>query len=78
MKSVATDHPKKERTFPRLMIAPLNVIILMVGTGGPQHLYGKGVVVASSINVNPIGYYSESWHLDTLRDYEGSVTLSND
>ena len=58
----------KERPFPKLMKGTMeNELILMTKSGTGMAISGCRV-----------GYRSDCWHMASFKDFEGSITLSNE
>jgi hypothetical protein len=69
--SIKKDTEDKPVSFPKLMTTKSGTIILMTSKT-------QGAVIHEDTGgIHPLGYYSSSWGIQNLFDYEGSVTLSN-
>jgi hypothetical protein len=62
---------KKERPYPKLMIASDNQIVLFF-----KHEHG--IVIDIGGGYSEIGYYTNDWDMCAFSDFEGSITISND
>jgi len=65
----------KAKEFPKLMIGTLGTIVLMVS-------YGVGFAIDSNKKTDSkfkeIGSFHDKWQMEFFKDFEGSITLSND
>ena len=75
MKSIASLNEKKN-IYPCLKITPEQTIVMFFA-------YRAGTVVYSGVKDKtdydyPVGLYSESWVMENFKDFDGTVTLTND
>jgi hypothetical protein len=76
---VNNDNENTRRPFPKLMISdatpgdPMDRIVLFTA---PRE--GTSIIAGHGGADVAIGYFSQSWEMRAFRDFEGSVTLSND
>ena len=69
--TVIPEETKKELPFPKLMIAEDGEIVLFSEEK-------VGVIVNTKINsFYQIGEYSDDWHMNSFKDFYGSITMSN-
>jgi len=67
---------EKEIEFPCLMVTDSGTIILAIGIDKNGI---DGFVLKDNVPLKrAIGYHSETWNLNTLNPFKGSITLSND
>jgi len=77
MKSECKVNVVVETGFPKLMIGTgTGVIVLMRGFCG-DNTTGAGMVVNNDYNQYGIGHYSDSWCMEFMSEYDGTVNLSN-
>ena len=69
---VVTEEKKKEKEteFPCLMVADNGLIVLFT-------LCNEGSVVCVGNSPHSLGYVSEDWHMDSFKEFKGSVELKN-
>ena len=77
MKSVMTEESTtKVRAFPKLMqLYPCSqgdIIVLMYNENG------EGTIVYSDYTSSPVGTYGKYFQLSEYKDFQGTLTLSND
>ncbi len=71
MKSVV-NQPQSVKTFPKLMVSKMsNAVVFFYDDF-------KGIVVSDARNEYGIGHHSTDWIMDNFKDFNGSITLSND
>jgi len=63
---------KKERPFPKLMISNSSGLIVLMEAPG------EGSTLTKSVGWPTIGRHHKHWDIDCFRDYNGSITLSNE
>jgi len=74
MKVEVTENKKeKEIEFPCLMYYSDNGMIIFVTKRNDRTVSGFAMAKASQL-----GHYSDSWTLDQLTPFNGTITLSND
>lgn len=70
---------KNEKPFPKLMVFNRDGQTIILATGINTIINAIiGVVVSSSNKDNIVGEYGNSWSTESFKDFEGSITLSND
>lgn len=70
MKSIVNQKEEvKEKGFPKLMISGCGTVVLFT-----SNTYGSQV----SNDDGFIGTYSSGWNMSAFKDFNGTVTLSND
>lgn len=73
MKSIVNQKEEvKEKGFPKLMISESSKNVVWFSKSE------VGVVVYSENIVQPVGYTYCDWNMDYFKDFNGTVTLSND
>jgi hypothetical protein len=80
MKTKITKQTKQTKPFPKLMIDEDGDVFFMVlerkdKVSGEQ--LGQGVLIHSVSRETRVGAYSESWCLSLVKDFDGTVELSN-
>ena len=68
MKSIVNTEQILIISYPKLMISTRGTIILMIADK-------KGTIL--NLSNHSLGKYHETWNMDELNDFVGSVTLSN-
>lgn len=70
--------------FPRLMewTEKDDLVVVLITEASNRlscadNYYGKGMVVFSADSDWPVGYFSNSWPMNRLKDFDESVQLSN-
>jgi len=75
MKSIASLNEKKS-IYPCLKITIEKTIVLFSASRVGTVVY-SGVQNKTDYDY-PVGLYSESWVMENFKDYDGTVTLTND
>jgi len=60
----------KGMELPKLMVGEEGQVVMF-------HDYGKGIVVVSSVDIQPIGHYATNWYMPQFKDYNKPVTIKN-
>ena len=77
MKSIVNEAKSKLKLFPKLMIGPDGSVILARLRTSAGCIEGIQLDSINEANPGNIERYSEEWS-DSFKDFEGSVTLSNE
>jgi hypothetical protein len=78
MKTKITKQTKQTKPFPKLMIDEDGDVFFMVlkrTVSGDQ--LGQGVLKHSVSPFSRVGAYSDSWYLNSFKDFDGTVELFN-
>ena len=79
MKIEVMDNTKTKKQFPKLMIGECGEIILAIKSSGCD-ISGTCISIGICVGVSKcfIGEYCNDWEISYFKDFEGSITLTND